>query len=169
MQSLPHIVRENLFALGAESDDACLVGLSGGADSTALILSTGGPGSAWKGPVVAAHLDHGVRECSASDRMWVENLCRELAVPLITHRIGDGELPALRKKTRSLEAAMRRIRYAFLLDAARSSGAKWVLTGLTSDDQVETVLFRVLRRMDPRSLAGIPPRREIILRPMLGV
>jgi len=67
------------------------------------------------------------------------------------------------------EAAARAARYAALDETAADVGAAAVLLGHTLDDQAETVLLGLARGSGPRSLAGMPPRRGIFFRPLLGV
>jgi tRNA(Ile)-lysidine synthase len=67
------------------------------------------------------------------------------------------------------EAAARAARYAALEKAAADAGAAAVLLGHTLDDQAETVLLGLARGSGPRSLAGMPPRRGLFVRPLLGV
>jgi tRNA(Ile)-lysidine synthase len=68
-----------------------------------------------------------------------------------------------------LEAAARAARYAALEETAADAGAVAVLLGHTLDDQAETVLLGLARGSGPRSLAGMPPRRGLFVRPLLGV
>jgi tRNA(Ile)-lysidine synthase len=67
------------------------------------------------------------------------------------------------------EAAARTARYAALDQAARSTGAAWVLLGHTLDDQAETILLGLARGSGARSLAGMAPRSGRYLRPLLGI
>jgi tRNA(Ile)-lysidine synthase len=74
----------------------------------------------------------------------------------------------------NLEAAARASRYSWLADVARETGAAWVATGHTADDQAETVLHRLLRGTGLKGLCGIPSRRTLapgveVIRPLLHV
>ncbi len=165
---LPQIVKEKLISLGAKTTDAYLLAVSGGADSTALLLAMQAAlGRA--GDLTVAHLDHGVRPGSGQDMERVLELCRELGVRSITDQLDSDELIARCRIDGSLEAGMRSLRYRFLFETARKRGSRWIVTGHTKDDQAETVLFRVTRGMDWRSLGGIPERRGMILRPFIDV
>jgi len=165
---LPQIVRESLLSLGVKPGDGCLLAFSGGQDSTALLLAML---EGWDGrdPITAVHLDHAVRQGSEKEQETARRVCEGLGVEIITGRLDPGELSSETRKTGSLEAAMRTCRYRYLLSCARATGKKWLLTGHTADDQVETVLFRIFRGMDPMSLVGIPCKRSTIVRPLLGI
>ena len=73
-----------------------------------------------------------------------------------------------------IEAAARDSRYGFFQNVAERNGARYVATGHTADDQVETVLFNVLRGTGLAGLAGIPRARPLglaasVIRPLLTV
>ena len=166
--NLPKIVKEKLFQLGAGLDDTYLVAVSGGADSTALLLAMQTALGSTKNLTVA-HLDHGTRPGSRQDLEKVAELCGGSGVGLVTGQLDPDELETHRRSYGSLEAGMRSLRYRFLFETAKKAGSKWILTGHTADDQAETVLFRVTREMDWRSLRGIPERRGMVLRPFIDV
>jgi tRNA(Ile)-lysidine synthase len=69
----------------------------------------------------------------------------------------------------SLEVAARRARQAAFEAALRERAAERVATAHTEDDQAETVLLRILRGAGRRGLAGIRPRRDHLVRPLLGI
>jgi tRNA(Ile)-lysidine synthase len=139
--------------------DRVVVALSGGADSTALLLAlhalSRGPGP--RARLAAAHLDHGLRRGSAADARAARALARRLGVPFRAAR-----LRGLRGSARgSLEREARSARYGFLARVARREGARAVATAHHRDDRAETVLHRLLQGATLGGLAGIPARRPL--------
>jgi len=138
-----------------------VVAVSGGADSVALLRKVHGAGV----PVVAAHLNHGLRGTeSDADEAFVAELAEALGIPFRSKRADAF--------TGNLEAAAREARYAFLGDVATECGAAWVATGHTADDQAETILFHLMRGTGLGGLRGIAAERELrpgvtLVRPML--
>lgn len=143
--------------------DPLVVAVSGGGDSMALLLLFA---SLWhRQRLVVAHLEHGIRgEASLADARFVEEWARRLALPFEMER---GNVLGRREKGESVEAAARRIRYAFLDDVRRRRGARWVATAHTLDDQAESVLHHILRGTGLRGLAGIAEVRDGFVRPLL--
>jgi tRNA(Ile)-lysidine synthase len=144
----------------AGPDDALLVALSGGPDSTCLLAVLRAlHGTGVVGRLVACHVDHRLRPGGAEDAAFCQALCARLGTPLrsVAVAVGGG----------NLQAAARRARYAALRAIAAEVGARRIATGHTRSDQAETVLFRLVRGAGARGLAGIPPRRGTIIRPLL--
>jgi tRNA(Ile)-lysidine synthase len=142
-----------------------VVGLSGGADSVAL-LDVMTQLAARRGfGVVAAHLDHGLRASSAADAAFCRELCDRLGVALETGR-ADVKARARRDKGGTEEAA-RLERYAFLREVAQTHGACAIAVAHTVDDQAETFLLRLLRGAGSAGLGAMRPVNGDILRPML--
>ena len=150
-------------------DRPLVVGVSGGPDSTALLLALLAEGV----PVVAAHLNHGLRtEESDRDEAWVRALAAARGVPLVVGR------PASAPEDRNVEAWARRERYAFLGRVAAAAGAPTIVVGHTADDQLETLLLRLLRGAGPAGLGGMAPVTRLdrltgvevrVVRPLLSV
>ncbi|MGE0452324.1 MAG: tRNA lysidine(34) synthetase TilS [Vicinamibacteria bacterium] len=160
-------VRRALAGPGIAAGQGLVVGVSGGADSVALLdaVATLAPGRGLR--VVAAHLDHGLREDSADDARFVADLCARRGVPL---RSGRADVRArARRDGRGLEAAARAERHAFLSRVRREERAALVLLAHTRDDQAETVLLRLLRGAGSRGLGAMRVRAGRLLRPLLGV
>ena len=145
------------------SGGTMLVAVSGGRDSVCLLhyLAT----MPRDFSVAAAHLDHGQRPTAGRDVAFVRQLCRELDVPLTVER---ADVPALaRQRGVGLEEAGRMARYDFFRRTADSLGAQRIATAHHAADQAETVLLNLLRGTGPQGLAGIPPVRGNIIRPLL--
>jgi tRNA(Ile)-lysidine synthase len=148
-----------------EGAGGVVVACSGGGDSTALLLLV----RAWAAPrgipVTAIHVAHGLRgEAGLEDARFCAALTAHLGVPFgfLSVDVPDG-----RRKGESTEAAARRLRYRALLEVASETGAA-VLTGHTRDDQAETVLLHLERRLG-RTRGGIRARRpDGVVRPLLA-
>ncbi len=136
------------------SAPAIVLAVSGGPDSTALLLLA----ARWRkarrrGPkLLAVTVDHGLRAGSAAEAKQVARLARSLGVP---HRIlrWTGAKP-----TSGLQEKARLARYRLLSEAAAKIGASHILTAHTLDDQAETVLMRLLRGSGPTGLSGMARR-----------
>jgi tRNA(Ile)-lysidine synthase len=144
------------------ADNATIVvGVSGGADSTALLLALDEliKNDKLHLRLVVAHLDHDLRRDSAADAGWVAKLAKNLGHKVV---LGKAKLKdAAGKPVANLEQAARLKRYDFLLQTATRSKSQLVLTAHTLDDQAETVLLRLLRGSAAEGLSGTLPVRPI--------
>ena len=151
-----------------------LVACSGGVDSTALAHALARAPRHLRIEVALGHVHHGLRGADAdADAELVAALARDLGVPLALRRVD----PRARRAGRSsrarptLQEASRELRYAALREMAAELGASRIATAHHADDQVETVLLRLLRGTGPDGLAGIPERSPdgVVVRPLLRV
>lgn len=134
-----------------------LVGVSGGPDSTALMLLLASLRRSLNFELEAAHFDHRLRgrRAAASEERFVRELASRLDVPLHT---GAGDVKSRSKSKReSVEEAARELRYRFLASTAAKAGCQIVAVGHTLDDQAETVLLHLLRGSGLRGLAAMAP------------
>ena len=147
-----------------EPGQRVLVALSGGADSTALLLCLRALGY----DVAAAHLNHGLRGAEGDrDEQFVHSLCARLGVPLYA---GSADVIGYAREAGvGTEEAARVLRYRFLEACADKASADRIATAHTADDNLETVLFHLARGSGTRGMAGIPPVRGRIIRPLLPV
>src|SRR2546428_5367396 len=142
--------------------EAVLVGVSGGADSVALLHLLIALAPSWRLRLHVLHVDHQLRPDSARDGDFVRALGARLGVPV--------DVAAVTVDRReSLEAAVRTARHTALEAWAARVGAQRIALGHTADDQAETVLMRLLQGAGIRGLAGIPPVRGQIIRPLIEV
>jgi tRNA(Ile)-lysidine synthase len=117
-------------------------------------------------------VNHQLRgEASFEDEAWLERECERLGVPLLVEHCDTQQLAAAQGD--GLEAAARDARYRLLVQMAETAGARYVVLAHTRDDQVETVLHRLLRGTGLRGLAGMPRNRLLsasvaLVRPLLA-
>lgn len=148
-----------------------MVAVSGGADSVALLAAMTRLREA--NGLAAAHFNHRLRGAESDQHeSFVAELCQVWGIPLVREHASR----PLAEMTggEGLESVARKARYAFLEQAATSVGARYLLTAHTADDQVETVVHRVLRGTGIAGLAGIPRIRQLseavsVVRPLLAV
>lgn len=148
-----------------------LIAVSGGADSVALLrlLAATRPPEAARCLVV--HFHHGLRgEAADADAAFVESLAAQYGLGFVLGH-ADGRLA---DQGDSLEAAARDARYCFFEETANATGARYLFTAHTADDQAETILHRIVRGTGLDGLAGIPRVRPLsplttIVRPLLEV
>ncbi|HEX3893606.1 MAG TPA: tRNA lysidine(34) synthetase TilS [Terracidiphilus sp.] len=151
------------------------VGLSGGADSVALLCALAEQSRELGLVLHAAHLHHGLRgEEADADLEFARSLAQRLEIPIHSAHVDT----ATEAKTRgeSIEEAARRLRYQWFRDLLSEREPHAVIdavaTGHTLDDQAETVLAKFLRGAWTEGLSGIYPTLEMagggrIIRPLL--
>jgi len=192
---LRSLARELLAERLLKSDDAVVVGVSGGADSTALLHLLVGLNQTteWHREgglplrLHVAHLNHQLRgDQSEQDAAFVQAAADSLSLPCTVDRRdvrvrqealeppGEGFTRA-GPQSGSVEEVARRERYAFFERVCLQVGSKVVAVGHHADDNAETILHRVLRGTGVRGLAGIPRSRVLsadsdirVIRPLLS-
>jgi len=157
------IAAKSLLSAG----ETVLVAVSGGADSVALAAALRAAG---RYDLHLGHVHHGLRPDADGDADFVAELASRWRLPVGIARI-DTPLLAARFGA-GIEEAARRGRYDALTDLARSAGAGAVAVAHHADDQVETVLHRIVRGTHLRGAAGMAPRRPLaegiaLVRPLL--
>jgi tRNA(Ile)-lysidine synthase len=146
-------------------DGIVVAAVSGGGDSTALLLALNEIESV---ELVAAHVNHHLRGAdSDADEAFVRDLCARLGVPL---HVEDGTLDREAVRERGVEAAARGVRHARLHAVRARVGGRWIATAHQKNDQAETVLMRLMTGGGIAALRGIHPvRGDGVVRPLLDV
>lgn len=151
---------------GRDAERSTLVACSGGADSSSLLLAL----ATVSPPPAVAHIVHDLRPPGEAlrDRDATAALCAHLRVPFHEEHATVSASPG------NDEQNARLARYRALRDLAVRTGRSFLATGHHADDQLETVLMRLLRGAGPRGLGGIAARRALgesvtLVRPMLTV
>lgn len=158
-----NLIKENLILPPAGS--RILVGLSGGADSVALlhVLSV-----MLHYETAACHLNHQFRgEESMRDERFSEEFCKELQIPFFLKR-ADVSSYAFQMKL-SDEEAGRRIRYAFFEEIRAEWKGDYIATAHTLSDNQETFFINLIRGTSLKGLCGIPAERDRIIRPLIQI
>jgi len=148
--------------------DLVVVGVSGGADSVALLHVLNSLSSRLKLKLHVAHLNHRLRgEEADEDAAFVEAEAASLDLPFT---LGTADVPAMiiREKL-STEEAARKARYRFLMETAGNLGADRIAVAHNADDQAETLLMHLLHGTGPEGLAGMKPVTGLVVRPFLGI
>lgn len=135
-----------------------LVAVSGGADSVALIgaLLDLAPRPAWRLELAVGHVQHHLRPQAESDAAFVAQLAQRFDVPFFRADLD------LSQPKGNLESCARRGRYGALASMAARFGAGYLVTAHQADDQLETVLMRLLRGSSVQGLSGISWRRRLM-------
>jgi len=167
---LDDLERAAIEKCNLNKDEPLLLGVSGGADSLALMhgLHTLG----YK--LIIAHLDHALRPESAQEADYVGDLAEKYGLSFICEWIDVRAVAE--EEGQSLEEAARECRYRFLFEEARAHHAQAVAVAHHADDQVETVLMHFLRGAALPGLSGMAYREVItswdkdipLVRPLLG-
>ena len=160
--------RHHLFQKG----DGVVIGLSGGPDSTALLLLLLSYQRKYGLRLFAAHLNHNLLPGEArQSELFSEKLTGRLNVPFFRKKINLKKIAAKNKKT--LEEMGRIERYRFFNTIAAKVGAQKIATAHTLDDQAETILMRTARGAGLKGLSGIPVKRNEggfqVIRPLLNI
>ena len=157
-------IAEALSAAGLPAGARILVALSGGADSTALLLALKELGI----PTAALHVHHGIRGAEADrEADFCRELCHAHGIPFRLCRLDVPALAAARGE--GLEETARAERYRLLKTHAAELGCDFIATAHNLEDNAETVLLHLVRGTGLSGLCGIPARRGNILRPLLTV
>lgn len=145
--------------------DFVVVGVSGGADSVALLSLLCSLRQEWDLILAVCHINHNLRgEEALRDENFVRALCQKLDVDC---RVLSADVAELAKQEgRSVEEAARQVRYRFFAETAGGKGK--IATAHTAADNIETVLLNMARGSGLRGLCGIPPVRGNIIRPLIG-
>lgn len=145
-----------------------LVALSGGPDSVFLLHFFNKFKNKFKIEIGAAHINHRLRgNDSERDELFCKAICDELSVPFYILR---KDIKSYSKKNKiSLEVAGRKIRYEFFEKISSENKYDKIVTAHNADDNAETVLLNLIKGTGIKGIAGIPVKRNNIVRPILSL
>lgn len=171
--AIKNSIAEQLATLVPEKEPV-FVAFSGGVDSSVLLDVLVRMGEY---PLRVIHVNHNIRpqEELKKERTIVVAICRKLKVPLTIVNVRSGIITGYAQKMKcGIEAAARHFRYLAFKKTCERFGIQYIATAHTADDQMETLIYRILTGSKPESLGGIPKKRELgkkifVVRPMLTI
>lgn len=148
-----------------QRDDTVVCGLSGGADSVALLLAMQELSDRLCFNLEALHVNHCLRGGESDrDEIFCRDLCEKYSIPF--KAVSCDVRSYAEKNPLSVEEAARKLRYSIFAD---NSANKKIATAHNANDNLETVILNLSRGTGIKGLAGIPPVRDNIIRPLLPV
>lgn len=152
--------------------DRVLIGVSGGADSVALLKVLLALKKEYSLDIVIAHLDHKFRgKESKEDRIFCEDLAKKLSLEIVSEEIDVPKIVI--EKGISPEEAARFERYDFFKRQCKIKNIKKIVVAHHKDDQAETVLMRIIRGTGTAGLGAMNPVKDMgdftIIRPLIEV
>lgn len=162
--------QENMTGLNISPCDTLVVGVSGGVDSVVLLNLLNSITNKEKPKLIVAHLNHGYREDSDMDEIFVSQIAASFGLKFISKRLEKhSNIRGEFGMSSNLEEYFRDERRQFLLEVAEKIEANFVCLGHNSDDQAETVIMNLVRGSGPAGLGGMHMSEGKIIRPLLNI
>lgn len=138
-----------------EKGDRIVLGVSGGADSVALLLALNQLKEEMEAELFVVHINHGIRREALEDACYVKQLCESCQVPFY---LFEADIPAMAKEQKKTEEEMgREFRYQSFYQVMEQVNAKKLAVAHHMGDQAETVLFHLIRGTDLAGMKGMRP------------
>lgn len=158
-------IKKHAMLSGGET---VLTGLSGGPDSVCLLQLLHKLRDELMLKLHAVYIDHGLRpDETPAEIAFCKKMCEGLSVTFIV-RVIDVKTYAKECNLNKQDAA-RELRYRAFEEAAFEIKADKIALGHNADDQIETFFMRIFRGSGPKGIAGIPPVRGKIIRPLIEI
>lgn len=152
----------------AQAGEKIVVGVSGGADSLGLLTILSELAGYFHYDLVVVHVNHGLRGKAADqDQSFVEKTCKDKSIPCYSFHVDLKRFA--RKEGMSEEEAGRYYRYQCFEKVRREVDGDKIAVAHQREDVCETILFNMFRGTGIKGLTGIPPVRDVIIRPLLCV
>ena len=160
----------SLRNLGIDANSVCVVALSGGGDSIALLDLILRIKSRYHLCCSAARVTHGIRDSESEDaeNSFCERFCAERSIPFRVLSVKNDAVSEIRSRFGcGTEQAAREFRHRLLRKHMEASKARYIFYGHTSDDSMETIFMRLLSGSGAEGLGGISMLRGEAVRPLL--
>lgn len=143
-----------------------IVALSGGADSVFLLRFLLEYSVSYGFPIACVHVNHGIRGAEADrDEAFCRNLCSDFSVDFEAYHVDIPKISA--ESGKGLEEAARDERYRILEECRKKHSFTSIAVAHNATDNLETMLFNLVRGSGTRGMCGIAPIRGNIVRPIL--
>ena len=150
-----------------DKGDKIVIGVSGGADSVALLLTFFDLSKELDLKLYAVHINHGLRSEAKAEAEYVRTLSKKLGIPFFLY---EEDVESIAKELSiGTEEAGRKIRYERFYEVLKKTGASKIAVAHNKNDLCETMLFNLFRGTGIKGLSSIPPKRGEIIRPLLCV
>ena len=144
-----------------KNGDTLILGVSGGYDSTALLLGLANIKNLFKLKIIPVHVNHMLRGSESDrDEKFAKNISNRSGFKFISKSI---DVKKMINNTNSIEEISRNIRYEFLQEVSEKYKAKGILTAHTQNDQAETVLMNIIRGSGLNGISGMKPLTTLTL------
>lgn len=150
-----------------ESGDNVVIGVSGGADSVALLLVLDSLKQKLGLKLFVVHVNHGLRKEAFEEADYVKSLCDERNIPFYLYEKDVKEIS--KQLGIGTEEAGRKVRYEAFSEVLEKVGAGKIAVAHNSNDKAETMLFNLVRGTGLTGLISIPCERGAVIRPLLCV
>ena len=147
------------------SGDGIVMGVSGGADSVALLLLMDWLKDKYDLSLYVVHVHHGLRKEADSEASYVKSLCGERGIPFFLKKVDVNALSGELKI--GTEEAGRKARYEAFEEVLKEVSAGKIAVAHNCNDRAETMLFNLARGTGIKGLISIPAKRDNIIRPLL--
>ncbi len=157
------------FSMTEHIKRGVLVGLSGGADSVLLLILLRFLKNEVDFPLIAVHINHSIRGDSADrDECFSKELCDALEISFESYKI---DVPAIAKAEKlGIEEAARKVRYKIFDDVlSKHNDVSTIATAHNATDNLETLIFNLMRGTGISGLCGISPVRNNVIRPLINI
>ena len=170
MHAFQEKIKKTLSASDLIQSGQCwIVGVSGGADSCALLHALHGLSEEWGIKLSVAHVNHGLRAASEEEAQFVSDLCAQWGLPCQIKKVDTQTY--VEEQQLSIEMAARKVRHHFFTEQVQELAASGIFLGQHLDDQAETLILRMSRGSSSRGMGGMALVSSVhdlmIVRPML--
>lgn len=150
-----------------ETGDKIVLGVSGGPDSTAMLVCLNELSKEMDFKIVVCHVNHGIRENAKLDEEYVKEFCDKLKLPFFV--LHANVIEEAKKQRRGIEETGRIIRYDFFEEILNKTESNKIAIAHNNNDHVETIIMNILRGSGTSGLKGIEAKSGKYIRPLIEI